>query len=258
VGRKIKIVLLVLVAVVVGSFGVMAVVFSRSLTPEETNHKFITSNPLDLSQISGFSKYRSCAGHDYRGPVATTGKIEDTPRSMKHYVKVRSDLQGKNGIVKAMAPFDGKIFKVDNDFGGPGDQQIWLTPNSISPRQWHFVFFHIALEKGLKQGSPIKAGQLIGTANLKRGPEGATDNFDIAVKFTRPLRRPAIDAPFAHMTQSVLDGYARHGITSDNVLISEEKRNTISCPIIPKPSWGDGDDAYFSPQWSMDDMIWLK
>lgn len=167
-------------------------------------------------------------------------------------------MAGKNGVVKAFAPFDGKIFGVYDDFGGPRDQQIWLTPHSISPRQWHFVFFHIALEGGLKEGSEVKAGQLIGTANLMRGPEAKTDNFDIAAKFTRPLHQPAIDAPFAHMTRGILDEYAKYGITKDNVLVSEERRDANPCPTIPRPSWGEGDDVYFSPQWSADDMIWLK
>src|SRR3989338_11524271 len=235
----------------------MAVVFSRSLTPEETNHKFITSNPLDLSQISGFSKYRSCAGHDYRGPVATTGKMEDTPRSMKHYVKVRSDLQGKNGIVKAMAPFDGKIFKVDNDFGGPGDQQIWLTPNSISPRQWHFVFFHINLKEGLKKGSAVKAGDLIGTANLRRGPDNITSNFDIAVKFTRPMHRPAIDAPFNHASQNVLDEYKKYGVSANDFIITEKERDAVACKVDPTINYG-GPDAYFARETSPGDYLWLR
>lgn len=192
-----------------------------------------------------------------------TGKMEDTPRSMKHYVTVRSDLRGKSGIVKALAPFDGKIFEVIDDFGGPGDQQIWLTPRSISsssrsPRQWYFVFFHIALEDGLKEGSEVKAGQLIGTANLKRGPEGGTENFDIAVKFTRPFQRPALDAPFAHMAQNVLNEYARYGVTEANVLISKEKRDANLCPTRPRLLGGEGDEVYFSPPWSADDMIWLK
>lgn len=255
---KFKIILKVLIIFIVTGFVVMAVGFSYPVTNTELDNRFIVSNPLNLSQIAAFSKYRSCAGHDYRGPVAGTGKKEDTPRSMKYYIKVKPDLSGKNGIVEVRAPFDGKIYGIYDDFGGPGDQQIWLTPESISPRQWHFVLFHIALAKNLKEGSLIKAGQLIGTANLTRGPENKTDNFDMAVKFTRPLRRPAIDAPFSHMAKDILDEYAQYGITEFNTVISKERRDLELCPTIPKPVWGDGDDVYFSPQWSPDDIIWLK
>ena len=252
---KFKITLIILGVLILGGLGTAMAKFSSPLSPEKLNRRFITSNPLDLSQIAGFSKYRSCAGHDFRNPTAAAGKKEDTPRSMKHYVKARDDLRGKNGVVKALAPFDGKISKVDDDMGGPDDRQIWLTPESISPVQWHFIFFHIDLEDSLKKGSSVKAGQLIGTANLARGPNGATDNFDIAVKVTRPMRTPAVDAPFAHMAQDVLDEYAKYGINEDDVLISKEKRDSAPCPTV---AGGDGPDVYFPSEWSADDIVWLR
>lgn len=241
----------------IGGLAIAMARFAAPLTQEELNRKFIVSNPLDLSQIAAFSKYRSCAGHDFRDPVAVTGKMENTPRSMKHYVKVRSDLMGKNGVVKAFAPFDGKIFEIDEDAGGPGDQQIWLTPDSINPRQWHFIFFHLDLDDNLKEGSPVKAGQLIGTANLRRGPDMATDNFDIAVKFTRPLRVPALDAPFNHFTQSVLDEYEKRGISAGDLIISEAERDFVACPIDPNINFG-GPDVYFSREGVAGDYIWLR
>ncbi|MBI2448356.1 hypothetical protein HYV44_02230 [Candidatus Microgenomates bacterium] len=253
--RKTKIVLVVIILLLVGGLVVVANRFRSVATSEELSRKFIVANPLDLSQIVGFSKYRSCAGHDFRNPVAATGEKESTPRSMKHYVMVRDDLRGKNGVVKAIAPFDGTISVIDDDGGGPGDQQIWLTPESISPRQWHFVFFHIDLDDDLKKGSSVKAGQVIGTANLSRGPEGATGNFDIAVKFTRPMRTPAVDAPFAHMDDKVLSEYAQYGLTARDLVISEEKRDIEACPLA---SGSEGGDVYFSSQWSADDIAWLK
>src|SRR3989344_4201393 len=252
---KIKITLIILGILIVGGLGIAMAIFSSPLSPEKLNRRFITSNPLDLSQIAGFSKYRSCAGHDFRNPTAATGKKEDTPRSMKHYVKVRGDLRGKNGVVKALAPFDGKISKVDDDMGGTDDRQIWLTPDSISPVQWHFIFFHIDLENSLKKGSSVKAGQIIGTANLARGPDGATDNFDIAVKITRPMRTPAVNAPFAHMTQDVLGEYAKYGIAENDLLVSKEKRDATPFPTV---AGGEGHDIFFPSEWSANDIVWLK
>ena len=252
---KIKIILIILGVLILGGLGTAATKFSSPLSPEKLNRRFITSNPLDLSQIAGFSKYRSCAGHDFRNPTAATGQKEDTPRSMKHYVKVRDDLRGKNGVVKALAPFDGKISTIDDYLGGPEDRQVWLTPDSISPVQWHFIFFHIDLENSLKKGSSVKAGQIIGTANLARGPDGATDNFDIAVKITRPMRTPAVNAPFAHMTQDVLGEYAKYGIAENDLLVSKEKRDATPCPTV---KWGDWPDAYFPSQWPADDIVWLR
>ena len=255
--KKIKITLIVLSILIVGGAAAAMAKFASPPTSEELSRRFITSNPLDLSQIAGFSKYRSCAGHDFRAPAAATGKMESSPRSMKHYMKARSDLSGKNAVVKALAPFDGKIYGIYDDFGGPGDQQVWLTPDSISPRQWQFIFFHIDLEDSLKEGSAVKAGQLIGTANLNRGPDNATDNFDIAVKFTRPLRRPAIDAPFNHATQSVLDEYKRYGVSANDLIISEEERDAVACPIDPNINYG-GPDAYFSREAGGGDYVWLR
>lgn len=253
--RKIKIILIIFGVLVLGGVGFIAAKSFSPPTAEMMDRKFITSNPLDLSQIAGFSKYRSCAGHDFRNPVAATSKKEDTPRSMKHYVMVRDGLRGENGVVKALAPFDGKISEIDVDMGGPQDQQVWLTPDSINPEQWHFVFFHIDLEDGLKEGSVVKAGQLVGTANLKRGPDGATGNFDIAVKLTRPMKVPSVDAPFAHMTDNVLDEYEKYGITKSDTIISKEERDVAPCPTV---SGGGVPDIFFPSQWQAGDVVWLR
>src|SRR3989344_3181502 len=251
-----KKIILTLVGVAVLGFGGMSVWFAGEVNGEEATRPFITTNPLDLTQIEGFSKYRSCMGHDFRAPTMS-GEKEKTPRSMKHYVMVKQKFQGTDDQVSAFAPFDGTISVIDDDLGGPGDQQIWLTPHSISPRQWHFVFFHINVKQGLEKGSNVKAGDVIGTANLKRGPDGTTGNFDIAIKFTRPLHRPALDAPFNHATQSVLDEYKKYGITASDLLISEEERDTVACQIDPTINFG-GPDAYFSRNTSAENYFWIK
>lgn len=241
---------------VVSAYAVMAVVFSGPVTDKELEEKFIVANPLNLSQVRGFSKYRSCAGHDYRGPMAKTGKKEPMLSSLKHYVMVKPEFRGKNDTVYAIAPFDGVIHGVYDDMGGPGDQQIWLTPESRSPRQWQFIFFHIALDPGMKKGSVVKAGQRIGRANLTRGPDGATDNFDFALKFTRPLHRPAVDAPFAHMSPDVLAQYAAVGVTETNVTVPKQERMARPCAVVE--NGGDGPDLYFRSPWSPDDYMLLR
>lgn len=251
--------LLAIPLVVVAFFGVMAVVFSGEPTAKELNEKFIEVNPLDLSQIRGFSKYRSCMGHDYRNPTAQDGIKESTPRSMKHYIKVKEELMGKNGVIKAIAPFDGYISNIEkrDPERKPYDQQIWLTPDngSKSPRQWHFVFFHIDLRDDLKQGSKVIAGEVIGTAYMTRGPENSTDNFDMAVKFTRPMAIPAVDFPLAHATDEVLAEYERYGVTLADMEISREYRDNNFCKTTGGSQAGD---AYFDPNTDPNDMIFLK
>lgn len=255
--KKIFKILGIVVAIIVLAFGGMAIWFGGAVTADETKALFITTNPLDLSQIESFSKYRSCMGHDYRGP-GLSGETEATPRSMKHYIRAKPQYRGTIDKVSAFAPFDGVVSVIDDDLGGPGDQQIWLTSESKSPRQWQFIFFHMNLKPGLEKGSKVKAGELIGNAALRREGNQITDNFDIAVKFTRPMHRPAIDAPFRHMAKSVLDEYKKYGVTDpSNLEISEQERDAALCVIDPNVNYG-GPDAYFKRETAPSDHIVLK
>lgn len=250
--------LLVLPLAIVAFFLVNIILYSGPPTEADINEKFIVVNPLDLSQIRGLSKYRSCAGHDYRGPTMV-GEKESSPRSMKHYIKVKEELAGKNGVVKAIAPFDGKISNIEkrDPERKPYDQQIWLTPNtnSIVPRQWHFVFFHIDLNDELKEGSDVKAGEVIGTAYMTRGPQNYTDNFDMAVKFTRPMASPAIDLPLAHATDTVLAEYEKLGVSLSDLVITEQYRDQNLCPTTDKSLGGD---VYFPATSDPKDYIYFR
>ena len=250
--------LLVLPLIVFAFFLFMGVRYSGTPTEKELNEKFIVANPLDLSQIAGFSKYRSCVGHDYRGPTVN-GPKESTPRSMKHYIKVRSELGGKNGVVKAIAPFNAKISNIEkrDPERKSYDQQIWLAPdsNSTVPRQWNFIFFHINLRDDLKEGSKVKAGEVIGTAYMTRGPENFTDNFDMALKFTRPMNVPAIDFPLAHATNGVLAEYEKYGITLSDLVISKEYRDQNTCSTTGESMAGD---VYFPPTSDPKDWVYLN
>lgn len=252
--------LLVIPLAIIAFFTVMGIRYSGLPSQEELNQKFIVVNPLDLSQIRALSKYRSCAGHDYRGPLAATGEKETTPRSMKHYIKVKEEFAGKNDVVKAIAPFDGKISSIEKNDPErtPENQQVWLTPDTndpTNPRQWHFVFFHIDLKDGLDEGSKIKAGEVIGTAYMTRGPENKTDNFDMAVKFTRPMAAPSIDLPLAHATDEVLAEYEKYGVTLSNLVIAKEFRDQNQCPTTGESLSGD---VYFLPTSDPKDYVYLK
>src|SRR3989344_246913 len=264
VGMKWKMIALVVVAVILLAVVAMAVGFSGPVSQAEMDDTFISANPVDLAQIAAFSQYRSCAGHDYRHPTVQTGDFEKTPRSMKNYVKAKPEFRGTVDVVKALAPFDGVISNIDNDRGGPGDQQVWLTPhtdNPASPRQWQFIFFHVNLDPSLPKGSHVTAGQRIGSANLARGPERATDNFDMAMGFTRPLHQPAGDEVFTHMTPQVLAEYAKYDITPEKLVIAEEYRDAHDCPVVSQSPAGpeyDPGTIYFSPQAGSGEYVFLK
>ena len=261
---KWKMIALVVVAVILLAVVAMAVGFSGPVSQAEMDDTFISANPVDLAQIAAFSQYRSCAGHDYRHPTVQTGDFEKTPRSMKYYVKAKPEFRGTVDVVKALAPFDGVISNIDNDRGGPGDQQVWLTPhtdNPASPRQWQFVFFHIKLDPTLKKGAAVKAGQQIGTANLARGgPQRATDNFDFGMKFTRPLHQPAGDEVFTHMAPAVLADYERYGITRDKLVIPEAYRDAHDCPVLAAAPVGaeyDPETIYFPSESGSNEYVFL-
>jgi len=242
-----------LIAVFIISFSIVVFWLAQSSKESQVPKLFITANPFNLTQIRAFSKYRSCEGHDYRAPTLD-GKMEKTPRSMKHYVTVRQKFRGTTGKVDLFAPFDGEVSAIKNEKSSD-DNQVWLTPNPHAVSQWQFIFFHLILDKGFKKGTSITAGQHIGTANLVRGPDGATDNFDISLKFTRPLRRPAIEAPFNHATDKVISEYKKYGIDVGDFVISKEYRDTHPCPIAPNHN--NGSEAIFPPGSRTDDYVWL-
>lgn len=250
-----KKVMLVIITLIVLAFASMAFWLGRPVTSAEASEKFIYANPFTLSQIAGFSKYRSCMGHDFRPPMLN-GEKESSPRSMKHYVRAREEFRGTDNVVEARAPFDGEVSVIEQDFeGSPTDRQIWLTPDSRSARQWHLVFFHVNIKDDIKEGTQVKAGQIIGWANLKRGPDGATDNFDIAVKLTRPLHRPAGDAPFAHFSEDVLAEFALYGASPGDLVIAEAERDANPCPLDLSRQ---GPDVYFPPGAGADEQVWLS
>ena len=212
--------------------------------------KFIVANPIDLSQASAISKFRSCYGHDYSGGNAEGQK--ETQRSMKHYIDAISSLTGSTGQVKAFAPFDGTITHIDPDFASfernkRGDQ-IWISSSSSSG--WMFVFFHVDLLPNIKKGSTVKAGELIGYGNLD-----GSENFDFTLKkfvFTgsnnfdpsmfpdkeksnsaeAPLIFDAKESPFLHMDEKVLKQYKDRGVKIEDIIISRSARDRNPCVCV--------------------------
>lgn len=245
-------------AVIVIILGVAAIWFAQRPAEKEIIEekisdpgRFIVANPFDLTQIQGFSKYRSCEGHDYRYPTLT-GEMEAAPRSMKHYVVAKQEFRGTIDRVNAFAPFDGKISEVRDEISS--GSEVWLTPNQPGASGWRFVFFHLTLDENIQEDASVTAGQHIGTAYLRRGPDGTTDNFDIALRFLRPMRQPAVDAPFNHAAQNVLDEYKKYGVNADDFIISKEERDIRPCLI---SSERNGPDITFPPGRMADDYVWL-
>lgn len=179
------------------------------------DEQFITSNPVDLSQINRISKFRSCIGHDYSG--ANSEAQLESNRSMKHYVEPINSLAGTSGEIQVFAPFDGKITQATS---GDRGQQVWISTSN----GWHFIFFHVDLLEQFSVGSSVNSGEHIGYANLLMGAA----NFDIGLKQFGPGIQ-AFNSPFLYMDSTVLDEYLEKGLTSEDLIISKFERDSKPC-----------------------------
>jgi len=177
--------------------------------------QFITSNPVDLSQINRISKFRSCIGHDYSG--TNSERQQESNRSMKHYVEPINSLAGTSGELQVFAPFDGKITQSTS---GDRGQQVWISTSN----GWHFIFFHIDLLEQFSDGSSVNSGEHIGYANLLMGAA----NFDIGLKQFGPGIQ-AFNSPFLYMDSAVLDEYLEKGVTPEDLIISKFERDSNPC-----------------------------
>jgi hypothetical protein len=216
-----KKILIILFSFLVLAFLIISILNNQTSSPAEQH--FITSNPLDLSQIESISSFRSCVGHDY-------SPSEEKLRSMKHYITSNQELENTSELIKTFSPFDGTITTIDPDRGPENasrGEQIWLEPNAA--QNWYFLFFHVNLIDGLSEGSKVQSGQLIGYADTQNAA-----NFDIGVKGSTPIKGPNIyTSPFNHMVEDVFIQYSELGITKNNIILTKEFRDANPCLIIP-------------------------
>lgn len=198
--------------------------------------KFITANPVNLSQIGGISKFRSCQGHEYSGK-GPEGIVESN-RSMKHYIAPKEEIRDKLGVIEIFAPFDGKLVFVLPE--GKGAQLI-ISPEG--EKNWGLIIFHVDRLPGIKVGSKLKSGQLIGHANVKD-----RHDFDIALTYTNSsliveniaklLRgSPLLPLPkddylvsaFDYMTDEVRAQFTAAGFKLDEMQYSRKYRDGKFC-----------------------------
>lgn len=209
-----------------------------------TTAKYITTMPLDLSQIQGISKYRSCAGHDFAG--YSFEQTQETNRSMKHYVYPIPAFQGTIDKVKMFAPFDGTVsnIELESDHAGePGKRPQsgnGITFSTPADENVGFSFDHIYFVREFKVGDEVRAGDLIGYAAL--GDKG--NDFDLVLSGSRLKNEKAYGSVFDHMTDSVLSEFAKYGITPENTKVTKEYRDANPCNF-----GGQGDGGRLSESW---------
>jgi len=204
---------------VVAGFIIIILTLGFVFKTDKPTSAFITANPLDLSEISFISPFRSCMGHDYSGKNIDGER--ETNRSMKHYIGLKNSDPGSRA--KVFAPFVGSIIQIDLEKTSR-DSQVWIRPDRAE--EFVFVFFHIDLMQGLTKGSQVQSGQFIGYANIKM----KGDSFDIGLKKSEIFGGPNIfDSPFNYMTSEVLKEFENKGITLQNVITSKEQRDNRPC-----------------------------
>lgn len=240
--QKIKKIALITGGVLLGLFLIVVadVVIKTYLVNGEPlpppDNKFIVSNPVNLAQIEGISKFRSCQGHDMSGK-GVSGIIEGN-RSMKHYFSPHNELREKLGVIEIFAPFDGQIV---HRFWGKFGDEIMIAPDA--DRKWAVIVFHIELKDGLKSGSRVKAGELIGHAHTQ-----SRHDFDLGLTYTegslileKALQlfkgSPHFMLPkghymasiFDYMDDDVLAEYKAAGFDPSNIQFTQEYRDKNPC-----------------------------
>ena len=197
----------------------------QPLIQGEYNEKFIVANPLDFSQISEISKFRSCSGHDYSG-YNVKGELE-TQRSMKHYFHSVSGVTS----VSHYAPFDGTIIKYFvSPFPTAGyntEHELWIMGDHSG--NWTFMFGHVTLKEGLSVNSKVKAGELIATSIVDVQGDG-TEYSLLQDKSTETIKEQFMrGAPLDYMADNVLAEYASYSLTPENVVFTKEYRDAHPC-----------------------------
>lgn len=224
--KRIGVVILILVLAVV-----LLMTLAQNAPPPQ-----IVANFTEIDKIEKISKYRSCAGH-----TTVPQDEREMKRSMKHYFWVKPEHLGADTI-EIYSPYDGFVTSTRQDPTEGLEGEIWIAPKDIFVvlppiGRWTFSVQHINILEGLKRGSEVKAGELIGY-----GAVSATANrntFDVVYgkgtlmpKMIDNWMGPFsdLDSVFNQMSGDVFAQYQEKGITSkDEIIISREERDQNPC-----------------------------
>lgn len=195
----------------------------------------IVANFTELDKIEKISKYRSCAGH-----TTVPQDEREMKRSMKHYFSVKTEYRGGD-TVDIYSPYDGFVTSIREDRAEGLEGEIWIAPKDlfvILPPigRWTFSVQHINVREGLKRGSEVKAGELIGHAAVAGENRNTFDvvyaKGSIATKRIDNWVGPFadLDSIFNHMSEKIFEQYQGKGIPSkEELIISKEERDQHPC-----------------------------
>lgn len=226
--KILKIIGALVLVFVLGIF--LLIMAARKASPPQ-----VVSNFTELDKIEKISKYRSCAGH-----TTVPQDEREMKRSMKHYFSVKREYLG-NDTVDIYSPYDGFVAGIREDQADGLEGEIWITPKDIFVilppiGRWSFSVQHINIREGLKRGSAVTAGELIGHAAVDTENRHA---FDVVYakgalipkridNWTGPF--DDLDSIFNHMSEEIFAQYQERGITSkERIIINKEERDQNPC-----------------------------
>lgn len=241
--KVLKIIGVVILVLIIGIF--LLFVLAQKASPPQ-----IVANFTELNKIEKISKYRSCAGH-----TTVPQDEREMKRSMKHYFSVKSEFLGDD-TVDLYSPYDGLVVGIREDRASGLEGEIWIVPKDVFAilppiGRWSFSIQHINIREGLKRGSEVKAGELIGHAAV-----GASNRNTFDVVYAKGSITPKLidnwmgpfddlDSIFNHLSEKIFAQYQEKGITSkENVITSKEERDNNPCVYQDNgPYFKNQDDA---------------
>lgn len=226
--KILKIIGVLMLVLVLGIF--LLIVAAQNAPPPQ-----IIANFTELNKIEKISKYRSCAGH-----TTVPQDEREMKRSMKHYFSVRQEYLGGD-TVDIYSPYDGFVAGIREDRADGLEGEIWIVPKDIfvvlpPVGRWSFSVQHINIREGLKRGSEVKAGELIG-----HGAVAAENRNTFDVVYAKGALTPKridnwtgpfndLDSIFNHMSEGVFAQYQEKGVAlKERIIIGKEERDKNPC-----------------------------
>jgi hypothetical protein len=210
-------------------------VYVQSYDPDNLP-KVAKANFTELDKFSRMSKIRSGVGHDFSYNTPEYDPTRLNCKSMKHYL-IPAGVPLENAAyataphtfqwlsIKFFAPVDGRIVGVyssENEYGTENNFSIASTEYP----GYFFMFFHLALNPELNEGSLVQAGQQIATL----GSEEAWGEIAVSAKLGPGEHRLLSFLEVA--TDEVWQEYKNRGVSAtSDVIVTKEQRdaNPMAC-----------------------------
>jgi len=184
----------------------------------------ITHLPWDADRVYALTPYRSNVGHDY----TYKSWNGETCRTLNHYGNYGHFKNGKayrsqptpgHPNINLYAPFDGEYSTrpEGTNPNNPSSKEVGLQIiiKAKSNSHWIVKLYHSDVIPGLKEGSQVKSGQLVGTV-------GPMDPVQIAYEANLAGGKVVYQSIFEHVTPQAFEPYTKLGFTPSSFVISKE------------------------------------